>query len=112
MNNLTPKTFTAAQIKRLPKEGYLIEVFNGPQYVSKTAYCIKNGKIKYARLDIIKGEKFLEHSWETLLWTCCPTKGQIKNPVTHTTYEHFKTHEELIVKHPLAIFEILPSNDF
>lgn len=112
MNNLATKTFTPVQIKRLPEEGYLIEAFNGPQYVSKTAYCIKNGKIKYARLDIIKGEKFLEHSWETLLWTCCPTKGQIKDPVINVSYEHFKTHKELTTKYPLAIFKILPSNDF
>jgi len=106
------KEFTPTQLKRLPEEGYWVAFFNAPQYQSKTAYCIKNGKIKYARLDIIKEEKFLEHSWETLLWTCCPTKGQIKDPVTHTTYEHFKTHKELTTKYPLAIFEILPSNDY
>lgn len=112
MNNLNSHTFTAAQIKRLPQEGYWLVFFNAPQYQSKTAYCIKNGKIQYARLDIIKGEKFLEHSWATLSWTCCPTKREIKDPITHTTYEYFKTHKELITKHPLVVFQALPLNDF
>lgn len=86
------KEFTPNQIARLPEEGYWLQY--GGSTGRPSAVCIKNGSIKYIHNEWGK-------EWCTLMWTCCFTKNQIANPeFPQIRYEHFKTHEELVLAHP------------
>lgn len=99
------KTFTDKQKLRLPDEGYILE------YVGEmlSGYCIKNGEIVY------NSPEFHGFGWHHLTWTCCPTRKRVagKDPDYPAIFEHFKTHEEMVAKHPelAANFPKAP-NDF
>lgn len=96
-------TFTERQLNRLPEQGYLLEYFDtandNPMFKNPTAICVMNGKCKY--ISYVGGTE-----WNTLLWSCCPTKNQIekskKNSVTRSgyRYEWFATHAEMSAAHP------------
>lgn len=98
------KSWTPLQIERLPEPGYLYSIYVGdckPEYKSIQVFCIMNGYIKYMRTDFLNGS-WTENSldWSTLLWSCCPTKKQIKkeseNTESNYTYIRYNTLDELL----------------
>jgi hypothetical protein len=113
MKPLKPKEWTPNQIKRLPQEGYWLNVFkftNGEVWY--TANCIKNGHIQYIRTDHLKAG----HGWGTLLWTCMTTRKQMatlpKNVIGD--YYHFQTIKDMQAAFPDLPVEFYqkPVNDF
>ena len=110
--------FTPNQQARLPEEGYVLSFFIGTStYKSTSAYCIMNGEVKYIRYEEIHGghwSSLFSSKWNTLLWSCMPTKKQIANPTPEETFHHFKTHEEMIAAFPTLPkgFDVKAPNDF
>lgn len=98
------KVFTEKQIERLPEEGYWLQFSSGSS--RPTAICNMNGRIKY--IHSLWGEE-----WCTLLWSCCFTKKQIERKEWGETYEHFKTHADLVKAHPEldSYFHVKAPND-
>jgi hypothetical protein len=85
------KEFTPNQLARLPEEGYWLQY---PGIGKRpTAVCNMNGQLKYIHNEWGK-------EWCTLMWTCCFTKNQIAEKEWGETYEHYKTHEDLVLAHP------------
>lgn len=80
------KQFTPHQLARLPDQGYLIENCHG----SKDYICIMNGYVKYNR----NGE------WNTLTWTCCPTRKQMTYPEKGYTYSHYPDYASFSASNP------------
>lgn len=118
------KEFTQKQIDRLPNEGYWLSYFksNNPSIMKNlgerpSAYCIKNGMIKYIH-------SMWGNEWCTLLWTCMNTKRQILkdneskmlsgDSYEGSYHEHYDTHDEMIKAHPEldSAFQKKAPNDF
>ena len=90
------KEFTEHQLKRLPKEGYWVEVYKSDHYEAVSFYCIFNGMIKYKRNDLGPGGE----EWSTLLWSCMATKKMIdkanSDKGSNVTYLYYESFEDLI----------------
>lgn len=107
------KVFSQKQIERLPDFGYWVEMskVNGVLDDDVSVICIMNGSCKYIRT------LYNTNSWNTLLWTCVPTRNMVKGEKTglfETFFEYYKTYDEMINKHPEFtkwIFSKAP-NDF
>ncbi len=110
---LKPKQWTPNQIKRLPQEGYWMNVWNFAN--GETMYdltCIKNGHLRYLRTDFLK----VGTGWQVLLWTCMTTRNQMatlpKNRIGD--YYYFQTIEDMQAAFPNLPEEFYekPVNDF
>lgn len=111
--SLITKQWTPFQLKRLPKNGYWVCEYNSniknKSYYNIHVYCIMNGYIRYIRSDTNLP------TWNTLLWSCMPTKNQIINHRKEETFTHFDTMDLFINKFKNTIhpnFFIKPNNDF
>lgn len=104
MKKLKIKDWTPKQIERLPEPGYWFSFFDGSEFKLITVYSVLNGYVKYIRSD------WKDISWSTLLWSCCPTKNQIKleneNENSPCKYTRYDTFEKLIEAHP-EIFNMI-----
>jgi len=112
-NKLKKKEWTPHQLKRLPQEGYWLNIFKfSNDRISYTCYCIKNGYIRYIRDDFF----VVSSSWSTLLWSCMTTRNQMNTlPVEEIgEYYHFESIEDLKDKflNLSAAFYEKPDNDF
>jgi hypothetical protein len=110
---IKPKEWTPNQIKRLPKEGYWLNIFDvGRGQTMYTLTCIKNGYIRYLRTDFLR----MGTGWQTLMWTCMTTRNQMETlPEDRIgVYHHFNTIEEMQVAFPNLPEEFYqkPDNDF
>jgi hypothetical protein len=112
---LKPKEWTEKQLARLPQPGYWLYEFQYSSGVptladkSYSAYCVKNGYIRYIRDDI-----GTPSSWHTLLWSCMHTRNQIAKPQPEETFHYFATIEQMQEAFPglhPAFFK-KPENDF
>jgi len=82
------KAFSEKQLARLPAAGYWIH----REGKMVTYYCVMNGAVKYIH-DCHDGD------WSTLLWTCCPTAGQIA-AAAPGAFENFADHAGMLAKYP------------
>jgi hypothetical protein len=113
MKTLERKEWTPNQIKRLPKEGYWLNIFDiGRGQTNYTLTCIKNGYLRYLRTDFLK----VGTGWQTLLWTCMTTRKQMETLPEERigVYHHFDTIEEMQIAFPDLPIEFYekPDNDF
>jgi hypothetical protein len=122
-----PKSFTAFQLNRLPKEGYWLYHFTfNDKREYYAAYCIKNGAVKSIRhlADVFDKTEMLskneiDNPWYTLLWSCAPTKKGIERQEKEGDgkYYFFNSLDEMILaKETLPSFPdyffIKAPNDF
>jgi hypothetical protein len=109
---LKPKEWTEKQLARLPQPGYWLYEFKRVHprgtYHEFTAYCVKNGYIRYIRTDNPNP------TWWTLLWSCMHTQKQIASPRPEETFHFFNTLEEMqqAFPHLHPNFFVKPENDF
>jgi hypothetical protein len=113
VDTIKRKEWTPNQIKRLPKEGYWLNIWNfGNGETMYDLTCIKNGYLRYLRTDFLK----VGTGWQTLLWTCMTTRNQMETlPEDRIgVFHHFNTIEEVQSAFPNLPKEFYekPDNDF
>jgi len=87
------KKFTQYQSDRLPDQGYYLSYYKFPDKEVVEGYCIMNGQCKYIHWQ-------WGQEWNTLLWSCAPTRKKLKNPDSGERFEYFPTHDDMIKAHP------------